>query len=294
MSLESALALIDSVADYRVLFVGDSIQDEYHYVTTLGKSPKEYLIPVSFNEAEVFQGGTVAAANHARSFCREVDVRTCRTPVRKVRFIEKYNLRKLFEVQYDDVFVENPDLGGNHDCVVVTDFGHRRVTREMIEGLCKLPFVAVCAQTNSSNIGFNLITRYPKADYIVIDEPEARLAAQDRDGYIRNVMDKLSHNRCNKFIVTHGHFGAYGYQDGQFLHHQGFANHPLDTLGAGDAFFSVTAPMAKTGNIDDLLVIGNAAGAIKTHIVGHRESVTKEHLIEFLKAHGHDSRFAYQ
>jgi hypothetical protein len=37
--------------------------------------------------------------------------------------------------------------------------------------------------------------------------------------------------------------------------------------------------------MEDLLLIGNAAGAIKTSIVGHRASVTKEVLCEFVRAH---------
>ena len=63
------------------------------------------------------------------------------------------------------------------------------------------------------------------------------------------------------------------------------SEHVLDTMGAGDAFFAVTAPMAKIGDMDDLLLIGNAAGALKTQIVGHRGPVTKPKLIEFLKTH---------
>ena len=37
--------------------------------------------------------------------------------------------------------------------------------------------------------------------------------------------------------------------------------------------------------MEDLLLIGNAAGALKTQIIGHRTSVTKEALIEFIKSH---------
>lgn len=286
MSLETAFQLIDSVKDYRVLFVGDAITDEYHYVTPLGKSPKEYLIPVKFLEKEVFEGGVIAAANHLKSFCATVDCHASLRPVRKLRMVERGDeLRKLFEIHYDEGFVENGHFEDGYDAFVVTDFGHGYVTHDMIEKLCKMPFLAVNAQTNSSNIGFNLITKYPKADYIVIDEPEARLAAHDRLGYIENIMEKLSFKRCGKFIVTHGRHGAYGYQDGVFLHHKALSGHVLDTMGAGDAFFSVTAPMAKTGNIEDLLLIGCAAGALKCGILGHRESVTKTHLMEFLKSH---------
>lgn len=286
MSLQSCLDLIESVRDYKVLFIGESITDEYHYVTPLGKSPKEYLIPVLFEEAEIFEGGVRAAAKHCQSFVKQVDICTS-TPLRKVRFVQRSvegkSLKKLFEVHYDEPFLPVNGWGDDYDVVVVTDFGHRRITLDIIGKLCKLPYLALCTQTNASNIGFNLLTRYPRADYIVMDEPEARLAAADRDGYIRNVMDKLSQGRCDKMIVTHGYHGAYGLQNDIFLEQPAFSGAALDTMGAGDAFFSVTAPMSKNGNIDDLMVIGHAAGHLKVEILGHRESVTKEHLIQFLK-----------
>src|SRR3990167_8223269 len=290
MSLDSALALIESVKDYKVLVVGEHIVDEYHYVIPLGKAQKEHLIPVRYQDQEVFDGGVVAAANHLRSFCAKVEIHRNMRPIRKARMVERNDnasiMRKLFEIHYDDDGLhENGYFDDGYDVVAVADFGHGYITSDMIAKLCKMPFVAVSAQTNSSNIGFNLITKYPRADYIVIDEPEARLAAHDKHGYIRNVMDKLSYERCNKFIVTHGRHGAYGYQDGEFIHQPAFPNHAVDTMGAGDAFFSVTAPMAKTGDIDDLLVIGNAAGALKCKIPGNKAPVTKDALIEFLKSH---------
>lgn len=287
MSVESALALIQSVADYRVLFVGDAITDEYHYVKPLGKSPKEHLIPVRYGEREVFEGGVTAAANHARDFCQRVDVCKSPTAVRKVRYVDSVYLRKLFEVHHDDAAPQvNDAFEGDYDVVVVADFGHDRITGAMIERLCRMPFVAVNAQTNSANIGFNLITKYPRADYIVIDEPEARLAASDRHGHIEDVILKLAHGRCDKFVVTLGNRGAIGYERGTFHRCASHTDLVRDTMGAGDAFFAVTAPMAKTGNMEDLLLIGNAAGALKCGIVGHRESVKKEKLMELIRATG--------
>ena len=284
MGIDSALALIESVKDYRVLFVGDAIIDEYHYVSPLGKSPKENIIPTMYLEKEVFQGGTVAAAAHARSFCASVSMCVSPSAVRKVRYVDRVYLRKLFEVHYDEVVARNDYMEGVYDAVVVTDFGHNRVSGTMISKLCAMPYVAVNAQTNSSNIGFNLITKYPRADYIVIDEPEARLAAADREGHIEDVIHKLAHGRCERFVVTHGSKGAYGYDNGKFYHCDAFTDRIVDTMGAGDAFFSVTAPMSKTGKMEDLLLIGCAAGALKTQIVGHRKPVTKEALIDFIRA----------
>lgn len=284
MAVESALALIESISDFRVMFVGDTIVDEYHYVKPLGKSPKENLIPVSYESSEVFQGGVQAAANHLRPFCRFVTVRTDLSSVRKIRMVQKDYTRKLFEVQYQGDILPVPEqVMEGFDCVVTTDFGHGAVTEETVKWLGKAPYLAVNAQTNSANFGFNLITKYPRADYIVIDEPEARLAAQDRESPIERVIEKLAVGRTPKMVITHGSYGAVGYDESGVKTMPAFTNRVVDTMGAGDAFFSITAPMSKHGSIEDLLLIGNAAGALKTQIVGNREPVTKEALIGFLK-----------
>jgi bifunctional ADP-heptose synthase (sugar kinase/adenylyltransferase) len=281
-----ALELIESIKDYKVLFVGDRIIDEYHYVTPLGKSAKENLIPVRYESEEVFDGGIQAAAKHLKTFCKKVYISDHGHATRKVRMIDKNYMRKLFEIHYKDGFVKNYVSPKGYDAVVVADFGHGAIDQGRIAEICReSSFLAVAAQTNSANIGFNLITRYRRADYIVIDEPEARLAAADRDGPIEEVILKLATDRCHKFIVTLGYRGAIGYSEGKFYKQTAFTDLVRDTMGAGDAFFAVTAPMAKTGKMEDLLLIGCAAGALKTGIVGHRESVTKENLIGFIKAH---------
>ena len=284
MSVSSALELIESVAETSVLFVGDTIIDEYHYVTPLGKSPKEHLIPVEYCDKEVFAGGIEAAAAHARTFCKTVDISTSGPITRKVRLVDKAYLRKLFEIHYNGQSVENPrPITTGYDCIVLADFGHGAVTRETMRDIyASGTYLALDVQTNSANIGFNLVTKYRKADYIVIDEPEARLAAADRDGPIEDVVKRLATGRCKKMVVTLGNRGAIGYENGQFYRAPAMSKNVVDVMGAGDAFFAVTAPMARTGSMDDLLLIGNAAGALKTQIVGHRESVTKEKLIGFI------------
>jgi len=275
----SVFDLIESVKDFKVLFVGDVIIDEYHYVSSLGKSPKEHLIPVRFEHKEVFEGGVLAAAKHARSFCALVDIHSVGAGVRKVRYVDPLYTRKLFEVHFNGHGFPKRSVAEGYDAIVVADFGHGEIPA-LPDG-----FIAVNAQTNSANIGYNLITKYTRADYIVIDEPEARLAAADRDSPIEEVILKLAKDRCNKFVVTHGAYGAVGYDSGEFYHASAYTDRIVDTMGAGDAFFAITAPMAKHGSMQDLLTIGNAAGAIKTQIVGHRESVTKEKLVEFLRSH---------
>lgn len=275
--------LLERVRYFRVLMVGDAIIDEYCYVKPLAKSPKEDLLPTEYTHREVFRGGVWAAAKHVEGFCAQVDI-NCGGLIRtKRRYIEEERMRKLFEVQETSLSdLPTPEHAmSEYDLVIVTDFGHGCVTPAMIEGLIYgARFLAVNAQTNSANYGFNLITKYPSADYVVVDELEARLAVHDRDSPIERVVEELGFKRI---VVTLGSRGSIGY-DGAFSRAPSRSQKVVDTMGAGDAFFSVTAPLAAAGaDMQTILEIGNAAGAIKCAVVGHRAPVTRDALLKSLE-----------
>ncbi|MBT3237394.1 MAG: adenylyltransferase/cytidyltransferase family protein [Rhodospirillaceae bacterium] len=323
---QEIIDLIDSVADMRVLLIGDTIIDEYQYVVPMGKSAKESMIATRFKDKEVFAGGVIAAANHVASLCREVEVITVLgnldsqeeiirhslkpnvrlTPLhrdgipttRKCRQIDPAYMRKLFEVYYFDdtppdaafeASINNliAERAGDFDLVIVADFGHGMIMPSTIEVMRdKAKFLAVNTQTNSANIGYNLITRYPSADYICIDAPEAQLAVGDRTSELDVVIaeqlaDKID---CPKFTVTHGRYGCVAYdREKGTVRIPAFTKTVVDTVGAGDAFLAVTSPLAAVGgNSEHIGFIGNAAGAMKVGILGHRSSVEKVPLMRFI------------
>ncbi len=168
------------IRDLKVLLVGDGIIDEYNYVTPLGKSIKEHTISVFMDSKEKFYGGVWAAAEHVKGFCKTVEVQTGPTTMANIRFVDKHYTRKLFTVHEARPGFDTTDHKiGAFDLVIVTDFGHGTLNAPLIERLTReAKFLCVNAQTNSQNYGFNLITKYPRADYVVIDELEARLAAR--------------------------------------------------------------------------------------------------------------------
>ena len=175
------------------------------------------------------------------------------------------------------------------DVVVATDFGHGMIASSTIETLiANSKFLAVNAQSNGGNFGYNLVTRYPQADYICIDAPEARLATANKFSDIATVIEKQLHGRigCDNIIVTHGSFGCYPYSVKTGVARvPAFTKTVVDTVGAGDAFLTITAPLvAAGGDIKDVAFVGNAAGAIKVGIVGHRNSVEKVPLVKFITA----------
>ena len=220
---------------------------------------------------------------------------------RKCRFIDtSYSTRKLFEVYFMDDSPLPPNLTAelrdvlldripHYDLVVVTDFGHGLLGDGIIPLLCeKAPFLAVNTQSNSANHGFNLITKYPRADYLCIDGPEARLAVRQKYADLTTVIGELlpAAVECPRLIVTQGKHGCLTYEAGLPIHRvPALTSTIVDTVGAGDAFFAVTAPMVAAGaNMADIGFLGNAAGAMKVGIVGHRSSVEKVSLIKFLTA----------
>ncbi|MGA8898292.1 PfkB family carbohydrate kinase [Bradyrhizobium sp.] len=316
--------LIESVADYRVLLVGDAIIDEYQYVLPMHKTPKENMIATRYQDRELFAGGVFAAANHVASFCKQVDVLTClgdfdshedlvrqslkpnvglRTFTRpgapttlKRRFVDPSYMRKLFEVYFMNDEALPPDvqaevdnaiaeIASDYDVVIATDFGHGLIASSSIDALTKnARFLAVNTQSNSANLGYNLITKYKRADYVCIDAPEARLAVSDRVSNVGDIARRLAENYvdCSKIIVTQGKHGCVTFESGGIVHTiPAFAKNVIDTVGAGDAFLAVTAPLVAVGApMDRVGFIGNVVGALKVEIVGHRRSIEKVSLIK--------------
>ena len=318
---------IESLKDMKVLVIGDGIIDEYHYCETMGPSSKEPLIVNRYLHKEVFAGGAFAAANHIAGICNDVKLvsvlgekesrekfirkhlrpnikadffyRKDSMTIVKRRYLEDYRKRKLFEICYMD----NGDIPRKeedsilkylsrevpkYDFVLTLDFGHGLLTEKIIRLLeKKAKFLAVNAQTNSANKGFNMITKYQKVDFGCLTETEARLSCHDEYGDIENVIKKLSkHLNAKSMLMTRGKYGSMGYNSAcGFEYTPALSSKVVDMVGAGDAFFSFAAPCAaKKMPMDIMSFIGNVAGAIAVGIVCNRESVAPEKLYQFISA----------
>jgi rfaE bifunctional protein nucleotidyltransferase chain/domain len=323
---DAVFEAVERLATKRIVFVGEAIVDEYDYVEPMGKTPKENLIATQYRDREIFAGGVIASANHLADFAGELEViallgardsyedlirkslhpKVSFTPIyredgpttRKVRFVAASRVQKLFEVYYmDDTPISGRTrhdlhaalnaLAPSADVVVVNDFGHGMLNDDTVDKLCGLaPFLAVNTQTNSSNTGFNLITKYPRADFVCIDAPEARLASSAKHGeaaiLVEQTLPKLID--CPNFIVTHGDRGCWAYSaGGDTWHVPAFATKIVDTVGAGDAFLSFAAPIVQdSGDMRLAGFLGNVAGALKVEIVGHQRSLDRSIFVKAL------------
>lgn len=273
---------LESVKDYKVLIVGDAIYDRYRFCNTLGRGTKESIISVKFEREETYEGGVWASANHIRDLCETVDVWHGDTATINTKYLGAYS-QKLFSVHEEKIIHSGflPDIA-KYDVVIVFDYGHGFLKASLRDKIMKEAFfLAVNAQSNSSNYGFNRVNeKWPYAHLCVVDELEARLAAHEQDAPIEEVITKLPYNRM---IVTQGSQGATGYCKGDFYREPALTSRPVDLLGAGDAVLSVVAPFARAGaSIQELVHLGNIAGSIKVGILGHQTHITKALLEQHL------------
>ncbi len=316
---------LKSLKSLEVLVVGETIIDEYHYCKPLGKAPKENMITYQFLYDERFAGGAAATANHIAGFCDNVHLVSllgkeesdysfiCKNlkpniiktfhssdtkpTTKKRRGVDPVSFKK----QFGQYFINDEPISSaleesiirdlkkkipTYDLVVVSDYGHGFITSPIISLLCeKSKFLAINVQSNSSNMGFNLIDNYPRADYFCIDHEETRLAARDRFSDLQTVHEKIMKlGKYSKSAITEGHKGSLTYSPLEgYCSIPVFSNHVIDTMGAGDAYFSLTTPCAaREFPMDMLGFIGNSAGALAVEIVGHRTSINPGSLYKFI------------
>ncbi|MDD5109282.1 MAG: PfkB family carbohydrate kinase [Candidatus Omnitrophica bacterium] len=323
--LDSISKKIEHLSNLNVLIIGDAIIDQYHYCAPMGKSSKEHLVVNKYCSEEYFAGGALATANNAASVCGKVDLLTVlgekdsfegfirsklnvniepvfitrpdTGTIIKRRFVSVSVGRKLFEICYMDDScipkeIESKVLSRldktirKYDLVISNDFGHGLLTKNIIKLICaKAKYLAINVQTNSANIGFNLVTKYPSADCVCIDEMELRYATHDRFNDLRAHMKKIYNQlKCKNIIATRGSSGSMSYTAGDgFYETPAFAYKVIDPIGAGDAFFAFVAPCFASGMPQDLAsFIGNVAGSLATQIVCNREAVNKVDVLKFI------------
>lgn len=167
--------------------------------------------------------------------------------------------------------------------VILCDFGHGLIDREIMEIIQEnAKFLAVNCQTNSSNHGKNLITKYKRADVFALDQKELGLAFSDYQQDEQESLIKLSEYFNSPGWLTQGAQGAISVEDKQLKPCPAFTLKVKDTIGAGDAFFCLASLAVAAGAPMEVgTFIGNIAGALASNIVGNRESVEKVNLLKY-------------
>jgi bifunctional ADP-heptose synthase (sugar kinase/adenylyltransferase) len=329
-SFQEVIESLEKIRDVRTLIIGEPIIDEYVFCELLQRASKAPTIATRQVYSESYAGGVLAVANHLASFVHKIGLvgilgkmnsqedfiheslksnikffhvfREDSPTIVKKRFLEKVYKQKMFEVCYFNNYpidkkVESEtiellnDLIPGYDMIICADFGHGFFTKKIIDTVCEhASYLVVMAQSNSANFGYNPITKYPKADYVVIDYVELRLACQDQHGELEPLIERISKLlSCPRINITLGHEGTLFYNsdtrgNGTFYKVPVASWKVIDTIGAGDAVLAITSPLNYL-NLDPQMIafIGNCAGALAVQYLGNKESVEPISLKKFIE-----------
>ena len=175
-------------------------------------------------------------------------------------------------------------LAADH-LLIAADFGHGYITDEDAENIAtrRAGALALTVQANSLNFGHNVLTKWPQADYVVIDDGELRLAAQDRVSPLEEIMTTMVRRmRLNTLVVTQGGRGAIGMSNNAGRHSvfrmPALTDRAVDRLGAGDAFLGASAALwAARAPLPVVMLVGSMAAALHVQTTGNT-AVGKEAL----------------
>jgi len=326
-ALGAVLDGLSAVRPLKILVIGEAIVDEYSYCTPLGKAPKDPMISAKHIRLERHAGGALACANHLAGLCDEVHLLTCLggedsheefirerlrpniTPrflvreaaptITKRRYVTEDALRKLFEVVVMDDSplprgLEEQMLGhldrtlSTYDVVIAADYGHGLLGSRTAGLLAeRARFLAVNTQANPGNLGFNVVTKYPRAGYVCLDEQEARLAMRDRWSPMPELVAAVRGLvKASAVSITLGARGVLVSGPDE-LHREipALSAAVVDKMGAGDAYFVTTAPCVAAGVPMEVAgLLGSAAAALAVGFVGNRSFVDRASVERFVRA----------
>lgn len=322
--LKKIVQSVGSLRNIKCLIIGDTILDKYTFVVPKGRAVKDPILSLDYVRDETYAGGILAVANHVSDFVDNIKLvsllgdrnrneefvltnlnKKIKTKlftkkdsptIVKERFVDNLRNTKIVKIEYINEKPLDKKTEANlvdyltselpkHDLVMVADYGHGFLSDNLVRIIEKnSKYLAANIQTNSSNMGFNCITRYKKIDYLTSNEGEIRLALHDRNSSFEQLILKLKKStHFNNFLITTGATGVWYYKDKKSIHAPALTTNVRDIVGAGDAVFSITSLCSyKNFNPQLLTFLANCVGGVAIGIIGNKEGVTKEKLISFI------------
>ena len=207
-----------------------------------------------------------------------------REEYRKIFAINNIPVNMQYEKEAYERFKKNlRENITNYDVVFLCDFGHGLVDKEVIDIMREgAKYLVLNCQTNSTNKGMNIITKYTRADVFTLDQQELKLAFPELAMDEKASLQKLCKHINGNGWLTRGSLGAYGIDGEEIRECPAFTLDVKDTIGAGDAFMSVAGLFAAAGApIEVGTFVGNIAGALGANIVGNKDSIEKVNVLKY-------------
>ena len=306
----------------RFLVIGEPILDVHSNVHVNGKSQKSNVVSTNLVNNVEYGGGTILVANFLKEFNDRVDllifsnnynlkilrkhlnkkinlqkvVSSDEKILIKKRFVDNYSKNKLFQINENEKYEILPKskktylnklkkIIHNYDQVIVFDYGYGHLFDECVKFLKKhSKKVSINCQTNSSNYGFNLVTKFEKANVACVDEIEFRLSVRNKYDNIKSLIKKNKKliDRYNMFVITSGSVGCYVCKNNKTYFVPTVFKNLFDTTGCGDIFFSIFL-FFKSFNafdIQEIILLSHVAAGMHGYNYGNKNFINKDNFFQ--------------
>ena len=305
--LNTVNSFLKKISQLKVCVIGETIVDECKYIRLRSISQKSKCISGEEQKELKQIGGAGAVALHVANFVKQVDLYTndmdvdfnknnlnvvplTEGKIIKTRFVDFETNNVIYEHKILDNLNSEISLIreiGKYDVVLTADFGHGLITASQAQKLSMMNknFFAVNVQSNSSNFGFNILDKYPFADYFSMNKLEAELLLRknfsDKEQLVKQVSETI---KAKQFAVTLSSEGAVlkNFENSYYLPSLSLTT--VDTVGCGDAFFSFSSlALALDFSPRYALLFGNVGSGIMTQKIMNESPVTFQEFLTVCK-----------
>ena len=309
----------------KVLIIGEPIVDIHSNVKVLGKSQKSNIVSTTFVNDTKYGGGIILASNFMKEFFndvgiiafsnnhnnkifkkylnRKINIKKVPSKIEKIlekkRFVDAYSSNKLFQVNENEKYTLSKNsenlyfkklkkICKNYDQLVVFDYGYGCLFKKNIDFLKKFSKkLSINCQANSSNFGYNLMSKYQSGNIAAVDEVEFRLIVQNKTDKISFLIDhnKKLINRFKIFIITMGTKGCYVCSKNKVYYVPTVFKNTFDTTGCGDIFFSafIFFNTLKIFTFSEIALFSHVAAGMHANSIGNKNLINKNNFFQTIQ-----------
>jgi sugar/nucleoside kinase (ribokinase family) len=274
---------LKTLADSRVLILGETIIDEYIYCEALGRVTKDPLVAFEKISRQQQLGGVLAVARHFSGLGIDSNVITkwaladqdfinteinlsngiktfnlgSNMSIKKTRYVDRSSNTRVFESyelpnesEYLTIPNEIRELVNKEkiifDHLVVMDYGHNFFNHEITKDYLDFGVpVSVNTQSNAGNRGFNPVSNYANADIVFLNGSEVQVEMRNKVSKLeKTITDLGSRLNCKELYVTNGSAGIISWSKSKgIIISPTFAPTIIDRTGAGDALLAAVSSL---------------------------------------------------
>jgi len=314
-SLGEIISWIDKLREIEVNILGETIIDVYTECMPLSKSSKDPILAFHRFGTQKFLGGVLAIADscsrwskktYVYSTCGEdfgalLDetnakiefeqfyIRMTNDPtILKHRFVDVASGNRVFEyydfnpeVMEKKLQKEIMDSLGeklrSSTLFLLADYGHGFFGELIIKSICESDaFLAINAQSNAGNRGFNTFSKYPRIDFLSLNGGELELELRKKDLNYSLVVPKIMKEKgCRNTVVTLGGEGLLTFDSlGDGFLSPALATKVVDKVGAGDSVLAIASMLSFLRAPKEVIgLLASVVAAFEVSQLGHKKAL---------------------